>query len=97
VTTTGSGGSAREGEECYREVISLYEQHSERNHPFTALLRIDLSMALLSRNRRREAEQVASEALDGALWIVRGRSRLQDGGNCGLAFAPQKFIARQKC
>ena len=66
MTTLGKilikSGRAREGEDCLRQVLAIYDQQTTKNYFSIGNLKIDLSQILLTQNRLAEAEQIAVEA-----------------------------------
>ena len=71
VTTLGDilikAGRAREGEDYYRQALTIYEQQPTKSYFLIAYAKIRLSQFLLSQNRPEEAEQMALAAYNETL------------------------------
>jgi serine/threonine-protein kinase len=55
-------GRVREGEDYYRQALTIDEEQTTKNYLFIAQLKIRLGQSLLAQNRLPEAERVALEA-----------------------------------
>jgi eukaryotic-like serine/threonine-protein kinase len=88
-------GRTREGEDYYRQALTIHEQQATKNHLVIVQLKIRLSQALLAQGRLPEAEQVAREAHDEARRNLGEESPLTKTATDNLVTISEKLGKRQ--